>query len=66
MYVGNGFRFEKRLKYVKNDVDMFETAKKCGKWRKYSRNGVINYEMTYRFGKWLPYLRNSLDIWGTA
>ena len=31
--------FEKRIKYVGNDVDIVETAKICGKWLKYLRTG---------------------------
>ena len=34
--------FEKRLKYVGNDVDLWEIAKTCGKWLKYLINGLIN------------------------
>ena len=34
--------FEKRLKYVGNDVDFWEIAKICGKWLKYLKNGLIN------------------------
>ena len=38
--------FEKRLKYVGYDVDMWEMAKICGKWLKYLTNGLINWERT--------------------
>ena len=34
--------FEKQLKYVGNDVDLWETPKICGKWLKYLINGLIN------------------------
>ena len=34
--------FEKRLKYVGNDVDLWEIAQICGKWLKYLINGLIN------------------------
>ena len=34
--------FEKRLKYVGNDVDLWEIAKICGKWLKNVINGLIN------------------------
>ena len=34
--------FQKRLKYVGNDVDMCEIAKICGKWLKYLINGLNN------------------------
>ena len=45
--------FEKRLKYVENDVD-------------YLTNGLKMLKMTYRFWKWPKYLGNGLDTWGTA
>ena len=66
MYVGMAEVFEKRLKHVGNDVDIWETAKICGIWLKYMTNCLINFEMTQRFVKWLKYLGNGLDIWGTA
>ena len=34
--------FEKRLKYVGNDVDLWEIAKICRKWLKYLINGLTN------------------------
>ena len=34
--------FEKRLKYVGNDVDLWKIAKIRGKWLKYLINGLIN------------------------
>ena len=34
--------FEKRLKYVGNDVDLWEIAKVRGKWLKYLINGLID------------------------
>ena len=34
--------FEKRLKYVGNDVDLWEIAKICRKWLKYLIKGLIN------------------------
>ena len=49
--------FEKRLKYVGNDVDLWEIAKIC---LKYLRNGLYMWEMTYIFGKWPMYLINGL------
>ena len=33
--------FEKRLKYVGNDVDLWEISKTCGKCLKYLINGLI-------------------------
>ena len=56
----------KTIKYVGNDVDLWEIAKIFGNWLKYLTNGSINWEMTERFGKCLKYLRNGLDIWGTT
>ena len=38
--------FEKRLKYVGNDVDLWEMAKIYGKWLKYLTNGLKMWEMT--------------------
>ena len=34
--------FEKRLKYVGNNVDLWEIAKICGQWHTYLINGLIN------------------------
>ena len=34
-----------------NDVDLWEKAKRCGKWLKYFINGLNMWEMTYVFGK---------------
>ena len=42
--------FEKRPKYVGNDVDLFEMAQICG-------------EMTYLFDKLLKNVENDLEIW---
>ena len=42
--------FEKRLKYVGNDLDLFEMAQICG-------------EMTYLFHKRLKNVENDLKIW---
>ena len=44
---------EYRLKYVGNDVDLWEITKICGKCFKYLINGLNMWEMTYVFGKWL-------------
>ena len=38
--------FEKRLKYVRNSVDMCEMAKICGKRLMYLTNGLNIFEMT--------------------
>ena len=58
--------FEKRLRYVGNDVDMCEMAKICLLWLTYFTNGLNMLEMTQRISKWLKYLGNVLDIWGTS
>ena len=46
MYVENGLSISETVKYVGNDVDLWEMAKICGKWLKYLTNGFINYKMT--------------------
>ena len=38
--------FEKRLKYVGNDVDLWEMAKIYGKGLKYLTNGLNMWELT--------------------
>ena len=38
--------YEKRLKYVENDVDLWEMAKIYGKWLKYLINGLTVWELT--------------------
>ena len=45
--------FEKRPKYVGNDVDLWEMAQICG-------------EMTYLFDKLLKNVENDLEIWEMA
>ena len=45
--------FEKRPKYVGNDVDLWEMAQICG-------------EMTSLFDKWLKNVENDLEIWEMA
>ena len=57
---------QKRLKYARNDINLWEIAKICGKWIKYLINHLINSEMTQRFGKQLKYFGNGLDLWGIA
>ena len=34
--------FEKRLKHVGNEVDLWEIGKICGKWLKYLINDLIS------------------------
>ena len=45
--------FEKRLKYVGNDVDMWEMDQRCG-------------EMTSLFDKRLENVENDFEIWELA
>ena len=45
--------FEKRLKYVGNDVDLWEMSQICG-------------EMTELFDKQLKNVENDLEIWEMA
>ena len=61
--------FEKRQKYVGNDVDLWEMAEICGKWLKYLTNGFNMAELTERFWemdkivvKWLRYMGRGLSI----
>ena len=60
--------FEKRPKYVGNDVDMWEMAKICAKWLKfdkrikYVRNNLQIWEMAKLFGKWLRFIGHGLSI----
>ena len=58
--------FEKRLKYVGNDVDLFEMSQICGEMTKLFDKRLKNLKMTWRFGKWPKCLGNGLDAWGTA
>ena len=51
-----------RLKYVGNDLDLWEIAKIYGKWLKYLTNGLSIWELTNTFwemakifGKWFRY-----------
>ena len=61
--------FEKRLKYVGNDVDLWEMAKIYGKCLKFLIYGLNMCELTQRFwemdkifGKWLRYMVHGLSI----
>ena len=45
--------FEKRLNYVRNDLDLWEMAQIC-------------WEMTYLFDKRLKNVENDLEIWEMA
>ena len=57
--------FEKRPKYVKNDVDLWEMAQICGEMTKLFDKRIKNVkidleisEMVKIFGKWLRYMRH--------
>ena len=61
--------FEKRLKYVGNDVDLWEMAQICGemtylfdKRLKNVKNDLEIWEMAKIFGKWLRYMGHGLSI----
>ena len=61
--------FEKRPKYVGNDVDLWEMAQICGemtllfdKRLKNVKNDVEIWEMAKIFGKWLRYMGHGLSI----
>ena len=61
--------FEKRPKYVGNDVDLWEMAQICGemtylfdKRLKNVKNDLEIWEMAKIFGKWLRYMGHGLSI----
>ena len=61
--------FEKRPKYVGNDVDLWEMAKICGemtelfdKRLKNVKNDLEIWELAKIFGKWLRYIGHGLSI----
>ena len=61
--------FEKRLKHVGNDVDLWETAQICGEMTKLFDKRLKNvendleiWEMVKIFGKWLRYMGHGLSI----
>ena len=65
--------FEKRLKYVGNDVDLWETSQIYGeltslfdKRIKNVENGLEIWEVANIIGKWLRYMGHGLSIWETA
>ena len=58
---------------MRNDVDLFEIAKICGKWLKYLINSLnmsvmtyLFFEMAQVFEKRLNYVGNDLDVWEMA
>ena len=61
--------FEKRPKYLGNDVDLWEMAQICGemtklfdKLLKNVKNDLEIWEMAKIFGKWLRYMGHGLSI----
>ena len=69
MYLGNGLSIKETVKYVGNDVDLWEMAKIYRKWLKYLTSGLNMWELTQRFwemakifGKWLRYMGHGLSI----
>ena len=65
--------FEKRPKYVGNDVDLWEMAQICGemtwifdKRLKNGKNDLEIWEKAKIIGKWLRYIGHGLSIWETA
>ena len=61
--------FEKRLKYVGNDVDLWETSQIYGeitslfdKRLKNVENGLEIWEIAKIIGKWLRYMGHGLSI----
>ena len=65
--------FEKRPKYVGNDVDLWEMAQICGemtwlfdKRLKNGKNDLEIWEMAKIIMKWLRYMGHGLSIWESA
>ena len=61
--------FEKRQKYVGNDLDLWEMAQICGemaelfdKRLKNVENDLEIWEMAKIFGKWLRYMGHGFSI----
>ena len=61
--------FQKRQKYVGNDVDLWEMAQICGemaelfdKRLKNVENDLEIWEMAKIFGKWLRYMTHGFSI----
>ena len=61
--------FEKRLKHVGSDVDLWEMAQICGKMtylfdkrRKKVESDLEIWEMAKKIGKWLRYMGHGLSI----
>ena len=65
--------FEKRPKYVGNDVDLWETSQICGEMTSLFDKRLKNvesdleiWEMAKIIGKWLRCMGHGLSIWETA
>ena len=65
--------FEKLLKYVGNDVDLWEMSQICeeitwlfDKRLKNVKNDLEIREMAKIIGKWLRYMGHGLSIWESA
>ena len=61
--------FQKRLKYVRNDVDLWEMAQICGemaelfdKRLKNVENDLEIWKITKIFGTWLSYMGHGFSI----
>ena len=61
--------FEKRLKYVGNDVDLYEMSQICGEMTELFEKRLKNvqsdleiWEISKIFGKWLRYMGHGLSI----
>ena len=61
--------FQKRLKYVRNDVDLWEMAQICGemaelfdKRLKNVENDLQIWKITKIFGTWLSYMGHGFSI----
>ena len=61
--------FQKRLKYVGNDVDLWEISQICGEMAelfdkrfKNVENDLEIWEMAKIFGKWLRYMTHGFSI----
>ena len=59
--------FEKRLKYVGNDVDLWEMDQICGEMTYFFHNRLKNVKNDLDIWEMAKkYLGNGLDAWGTA
>ena len=55
--------FDKRFKYLENDVYIWEMAQVFEKPLNYVGNDVDLWEVSKIYGKWLKYLTNGLNMW---